>query len=111
MEESPKGPKKGKDKGRSLTEPAEEESGGGATLMALRFSAPGGGRPSPRLSEVPVLSPSEKPQSSVVARSPVGLGPKEPASLEDLASESMGSLGTRFASAGTTSTPSSGCGS
>ena len=100
----PKGPKKhkkGKDKGRSLTEPeSEEESGGGATLMALRFSAPGGGRPSPRLSEVPVLSPSEKPQSSVVARSPVGLGPKEPASLEDLASESMGSLGTRFAKQG-----------
>ena len=100
----PKGPKKhkkGKDKGRSLTEPeSEEESGGGATLMALRFSAPGGGRPSPRLSEVPVLSPSEKPQSSVVARSPVGLGPKEPASLEDLASESMGSFGTRFAKQG-----------
>ena len=98
----PKGPKKhkkGKDKGRSLTEPeSEEESGGGATLMALRFSAPGGGQPSPRLSEVPVLSPSEKP--SVVARSPVGLGPKAPASLEDLASESMGSLGTRFAKQG-----------
>ena len=68
--------------------------------MALRFSAPGGGRPSPRLSEVPVLSPSEKPQSSVVARSPVGLGPKEPANLDDLASESMGSLGTRFAKQG-----------
>ena len=69
--------------------------------MALRFSAPGGGgRPSPRLSEVPVLSPSEKPQSSVVARSPVGLGPKGPANLEDLASESMGSLGTRFAKQG-----------
>ena len=100
----PKGPKKhkkGKDKGRSLTEPeSEEESGGGATLMALRFSAPGGGQPSPRLSEVPVLSPSEKPPSSVVARSPVGLGPKAPASLEDLASESMGSLGTRFAKQG-----------
>ena len=100
----PKGPKKhkkGKDKGRSLTEPeSEEESGGGATLMALRFSAPGGGRPSPRLSEVPVLSPSEKPQSSVVARSPVGLGQKGPANLEDLASESMGSLGTRFAKQG-----------
>ena len=100
----PKGPKKhkkGKDKGRSLTEPeSEEESGGGATLMALRFSAPGGGRPSPRLSEVPVLSPSEKPQSSVVARSPVGLGPMGPDNLEDLASESMGSLGTRFAKQG-----------
>ena len=100
----PKGPKKhkkGKDKGRSLTEPeSEEESGGGATLMALRFSAPGGGRPSPRLSEVPVLSPSEKPPSSVVARSPVGLGPKGPTNLEDLASESMGSLGTRFAKQG-----------
>ena len=68
--------------------------------MALRFSAPGSGQPSPRLSEVPVLSPSEKPQSSVVARSPVGVGPKEPASLEDLASESMGSLGTRFAKQG-----------
>ena len=100
----PKGPKKhkkGKDKGRSLTEPeSEEESGGGATLMALRFSAPGGDRPSPRLSEVPVLSPSEKPQSAVVARSPVGLGPTGPANLEDLASESMGSLGTRFAKQG-----------
>ena len=61
----PKGPKKhkkGKDKGRSLTEPeSEEESGGGATLMALRFSAPGGGRPSPRLSEVPVLTPLRSP--------------------------------------------------
>ena len=97
----PKGPKKhkkGKDKGRSLTEPeSEEESGGGATLMALRFSAPVGGRPSPRLSEVPVLSPSEKPPPADVASKPSGVGPKGPAQREDPASESMGSLGTRFA--------------
>ena len=97
----PKGPKKhkkGKDKGRSLTEPeSEEESGGGATLMALRFSAPAGGRPSPRLSEVPVLSPSEKPPPADVASKPAGVGPNGPAQREDPASESMGSLGTRFA--------------
>ena len=97
----PKGPKKhkkGKDKGRSLTEPeSEEESGGGATLMALRFSAPVSGRPSPRLSEVPVLSPSEKPPPADVASKPSGVGPKGPAQREDPASESMGSLGTRFA--------------
>ena len=100
----PKGPKKhkkGKDKGRSLTEPeSEEESGGGATLMALRFSAPAGGRPSPRLSEVPVLSPSEKPPPADVASKPAGVGPKGPAQREDPASESMGSLGTRFAKQG-----------
>ena len=97
----PKGPKKhkkGKDKGRSLTEPeSEEESGGGATLMALRFSAPAGGGPSPRLSEVPVLSPSEKPPPADVASKPAGVGPNGPAQREDPASESMGSLGTRFA--------------
>ena len=97
----PKGPKKhkkGKDKGRSLTEPeSEEESGGGATLMALRFSAPAGGRPSPGLSEVPVLSPSEKPPPADVASKPAGVGPNGPAQREDPASESMGSLGTRFA--------------
>ena len=100
----PKGPKKhkkGKDKGRSLTEPeSEEESGGGATLMALQFSAPAGGRPSPRLPEVPVLSPSEKLPSADVALKPAGLGPKGPAQREDPASESMGSLGTRFAKQG-----------
>ena len=100
----PKGPKKhkkGKDKGRSLTEPeSEEESGGGATLMALRFSAPAGGRPSPRLSEVPVLSPSEKPPPADVASKPAGVGPNGPAQREDPASESMGSLGTRFAKQG-----------
>ena len=100
----PKGPKKhkkGKDKGRSLTEPeSEEESGGGATLMALRFSAPAGGRPSPRLSEVPVLSPSEKPPPADVASKPAGVGPNGPAQREDPASESMGSLGTRFARQG-----------
>ena len=100
----PKGPKKhkkGKDKGRSLTEPeSEEESGGGATLMALRFSAPAGGRPSPRLSEVPVLSPSEKPPPADVASKPAGVGPNGPAQHDDPTSESMGSLGTRFAKQG-----------
>ena len=65
--------------------------------MALRFSAPAGGRPSPRLSEVPVLSPSEKPPPADVASKPSGVGPKGPAQREDPASESMGSLGTRFA--------------
>ena len=97
----PKKHKKGKDKGRSLTEPeSEEESGGGATLMALRFSAPAGGRPSPRLSEVPVLSPSEKPPPADVASKPAGVGPNGPAQCEDPVSESMGSLGTRFAKQG-----------
>ena len=97
----PKKHKKGKDKGRSLTEPeSEEESGGGATLMALRFSAPAGGRPSPRLSEVPVLSPSEKPPPADVASKPAGVGPNGPAQHDDPTSESMGSLGTRFAKQG-----------
>ena len=68
--------------------------------MALRFSAPAGGRPSPRLSEVPVLSPSEKLPPADVALKPAGLGPKGPAQREDPASESMGSLGTRFAKQG-----------
>ena len=68
--------------------------------MALRFSAPAGGRPSPRLSEVPVLSPSEKPPPADVASKPAGVGPKGPAQREDPASESMGSLGTRFAKQG-----------
>ena len=68
--------------------------------MALRFSAPAGGRPSPRLSEVPVLSPSEKPPPADVASKPAGVGPNGPAQCEDPASESMGSLGTRFAKQG-----------
>ena len=86
----PKKHKKGKDKGRSLTESeSEEESGEGATLMALRFFLPLVVVDQVRLSEVSVLSDSETP-SSVVARNPVGLGPKGPTNLEDLASESMG---------------------
>ena len=73
--------------------------------MAFAVFCRSGGQPSSRLSEIPVLSPSEKLQSSVVVRSrvglgPGGLGPKGPANLEDLASESMGSLGTRFAKQG-----------
>ena len=68
--------------------------------MALRFSAPAGGRPSPRLSEVPVLSPSEKPPPADVASKPAGVGPNGPAQHDDPTSESMGSLGTRFAKQG-----------
>ena len=97
----PKKPKKGKEKGRSLTEPeSEEESGGGATVMALRFSAPAGGRPSPLPSGVPVLSPSEKPSPADVASQPAAVRPNGPTQREEPASESMGSLGTRFAKQG-----------
>ena len=79
--------KKGRpDKGRSLTEPeSEAESGGSATVMAMRFSCPGRGAFEPSSSQGRVLSQPEKlkPDPPVVSRP------------EDQGSESMGSLGSR----------------
>ena len=79
--------KKGRpDKGRSLTEPeSEAESGGSATVIAMRFSCPGRGSFEPSSSQGRVLSQPEKlkPDPPVVSRP------------EDQGSESMGSLGSR----------------
>ncbi|CAE7775953.1 unnamed protein product [Symbiodinium sp. CCMP2592] len=84
-------------KGRSLTEPeSEAESGGSATVMAMRFSCPGRGSSEPSSSERRVLRQPEKPESSALVVPKPGSGPEGSPGSESRGSESMGSLGSRM---------------
>ena len=89
--------KKGQpDKGRSLTEPeSEAESGGSATVMAMRFSCPGRGSFEPSSSQGRVLSQPEKLKPDPPVVSKPGSRPEGSPGPEDQGSESMGSLGSR----------------
>ncbi|CAE7245639.1 unnamed protein product [Symbiodinium sp. CCMP2592] len=84
-------------KGRSLTEPeSEAESGGSATVMAMRFSFPGRGSSEPSSSERRVLRQPEKPEPSALVVPKPGSGPEGSPGSESRGSESMGSLGSRM---------------
>ncbi|CAE6945832.1 unnamed protein product [Symbiodinium sp. CCMP2592] len=84
-------------KGRSLTEPeSEAESGGSATVMAMRFSCPGRGSSEPSSSERRVLRQPEKPEPSALVVPKPGSGPEGSPGSESRGSESMGSLGSRM---------------
>ena len=89
--------KKGQpDRGRSLTEPeSEAESGGSATVMAMRFSCPGRGSFEPSSSQGRVLSQPEKLKPDPPVVSKPGSRPEGSPGPEDQGSESMGFLGSR----------------
>ncbi|CAE7038329.1 unnamed protein product, partial [Symbiodinium sp. CCMP2592] len=74
---------------------SEAESGGSATVMAMRFSCPGRGSSEPSSAERRVLSQPERPEPSALVVPKPGSGPEGSPGSESRGSESMGSLGSR----------------